>query len=304
MTTYEHISRNKRRSLLLVAVFVIVLILLGWLFGELLAIGYAGLVIASVLAVIMTLTSYYSGDSIALWTAGARPLSKSENPYIYRIVENLAITAGLPRPKIYIINDPALNAFATGRDPEHASVAFTTGIIERLESAELQAVAAHELSHVKNYDIRLMTIVVVLVGTIALLSHFFLRAQLFGLGGRNRNSGQAGIVLLVIGVVLAILSPLIAQLIKLAISRKREFLADADGALLTRYPQALASALRKIQTHNRPLRRANPGTAHLFLSNPFGIKATGTARLFASHPPIEARIRALDQMASKRPSSE
>ncbi|MFC1663233.1 M48 family metallopeptidase [Patescibacteria group bacterium] len=298
MNTYQHISVNKRRSVVLVAVFIVVLGLLGWLFGYLLEFGYAGVAIALIIAVVMSLTSFYSGDKIALWTAGAKPIKKDDNPYLYRIVENLTITAGLPMPKIFIMDDPALNAFATGRDPQHASVAFTTGIIEKLENEELEAVAAHELSHIKNYDIRLLMIVVVLVGSVAMMSHFFLRAQLFGLGGRRNRSGQAGTILLLIGIVLAILSPLIAQLIKLSISRRREFLADADASLLTRYPEGLASALRKIHINNRPLRRANPATAHLFLANPFGTRGKGMTKLFSTHPPVEERIKALEQMAN------
>ncbi|MFH0951765.1 MAG: M48 family metallopeptidase [Patescibacteria group bacterium] len=297
MTTYEHIAQNKRRSLILVAVFVVILGSLGWLFGQLLEFGYFGIAIALFIAVVMSLTSFYSGDSVALWTAGAKPMTKEDNPYVFRIVENLAITAGLPMPKIHLINDPAMNAFATGRDPDHASIAFTTGLVEKLENEELEAVAAHELSHIKNYDIRLMMIVIVLVGTLALLSHFFLRAQIFG-GRRSRQGGQAGIILLIIGLALAILAPIIAQLIKLAISRRREFLADADGVLLTRYPAALANALRKLEANGQSLQRANPATAHLFLASPFGTRKKGLSILFSTHPPIADRIKALEQMGS------
>lgn len=297
MTTYEHIASNKRRSAFLVFVFFIVVVALGWLFGTLLEYGVGGIIVAALIAIVMALISYYSGDRVALWTSGARPIAKNDNPYVYRIVENLAITAGVPMPAVYLIPDPALNAFATGRDPQHASIAFTTGIVEGLQNEELEAVAAHELSHIKNYDIRLMMIVIVLVGTLALLSNFFLRANF--LGGRRRGSGQGGAILLLIGVVLAILTPILSQLIKLAISRRRELLADADGALLTRYPEALANALRKIAAADRPLQRANSATAHLFLASPFGSHAKGLARLFSTHPPIEERIRALEQMASK-----
>lgn len=297
MTTYGYITSNKRRSVLLIIVFTIIVIALGWLFGALLEYGTGGIIVAAFLAVIMSLTSFYSGDKIALWTAGAVPITQEQNPYVYRIVENLAITAGLAMPRVYLIPDTALNAFATGRDPQHASVAFTTGIVEALTNEELEAVAGHELSHIKNFDTRLMMIVAVLVGTMAMLSHFFLRANLFG-GRRRSDNNQAGPILLIIGLVLAILSPLIAQLIKLAIARRRELLADADSALLTRYPEALAQALRKIGATNRPLARANPATAHLFLTNPFG-STGGWARLFSTHPPIEERIKALEQMAGQ-----
>ncbi|MBU4332040.1 M48 family metallopeptidase [Patescibacteria group bacterium] len=297
---YRQIESNKRRSIILIALFIIIIAGIGWAFGELTEFGYWGLVLALIISVLMALVGYYQGDKIALWTAGAKPLAKQDNPYVYRMVENLCITAGLPVPKIYIINDPAPNAFAAGRDPKHASVALTTGIIERLENEELEGVIAHELSHIKNYDMRLMTLVVVLVGIIALLANWFWRIQFFG-GGRRRNSrsgGQLGMILMIVGIILMILSPLIAQLIKLAISRKREFLADASASLLTRYPEGLARALEKISSSGQPLLRANNATAHLYIASPFGAKASkGMAKLFSTHPPIEERVRALRRMA-------
>lgn len=259
--------------------------------------GIGGLVFALIVSLGMTAVSYYSGDRIALWTSGAKPIEKRDQPYLYRIVENLAITAGLPTPKVYVIADPAVNAFATGRDPAHASIAVTTGAIERLANEELEGVIAHELSHIKNYDIRVMTVVIVLVGTIALLSDWMLRARWYHGGDHRDRGGQATIILMLIGIALAIIAPLIAELIKLAVSRRREYLADASGALLTRYPEGLAAALEKIAAANQPMLRANTATAHLFLSNPFGSRRRWFARLFDTHPPIQERVRALRAMA-------
>jgi len=290
---YDQITRNKRKTIILIAIFVAFVLFLGWIFGQMYELGYAGLVFALIISLIMTITGYYKGDKIALMASGAKEISKEENPYVYRMVENIAITAGLPMPKVHIISDQAMNAFACGRDPEHSSVALTTGIIEGLENEELEGVIAHELSHIKNYDIRLMTIVIVLVGIIALLADFMLRAHWFGIGGRNKDN-KAGNVLMIIGIILAILSPLIAQLIQLAVSRKREFLADADGSLLTRYPEGLARALEKISVNNIPVKRASNATAHLYISNPF--RGKKISKLFSTHPPIEERVAALRNM--------
>jgi len=300
MTLYTQISSNKRKSFLLIVFFIVFIIFLGWIFGELTEFGYGGLVLAVLIATIMSLVGYFSGDKVALWTAGAKAITKKQNPYVYRMVENLCITAGLPLPKIHIISDPAINAFATGRDPKHASIAITTGAIEKLENEELEGVIAHELSHIKNYDIRLMTIVIICVGIVALLSNWFFRISFFGGGRRSssRGGGKAQIVIMIIGLVLLIFAPIIAQLIKFAVSRKREFLADASGVLLTRYPDGLANALEKIKRHNtQPMRGANNATAHLYISNPFGHKAfKGLAKLFSTHPPIEERIAAIRSM--------
>ncbi len=297
---YKQITSNKRKSFLLIAVFVIFVIFLGWIFGQVTGDSYGALVLALIISLIMALISFYSGDKVALWTAGAKgPIQKNDNPYVYRLVENLCITAGLPTPKIYIISDAAPNAFATGRDPKHAAIALTTGLIEKLENEELEGVIAHELSHIKNYDIRLMMIVIVLVGIVALLADWLLRFRFFGGRRDDRDGdGQIGAILLLIGIVLAILSPLIAKLIQLAVSRKREFLADADGSLLTRYPEGLARALEKISTYKEPLRRANDATAHLYIANPFGGKtAKFFHKLFSTHPPAEERIKTLRSMA-------
>ncbi len=294
---YSQIDSNKRKSFILIFVFVMIILLLGWLFGKLTNYGYNGLIIAVIISIGMSLVGYYSGDKIALTTAGAKKIEKNDNPYVYRMIENLCITAGLPTPQVYLINDGAINAFAAGRDPKHASIAITTGAIEKLENEELEGVIAHELSHIKNFDIRLMTLVVILVGTAILLSNWFSRGLFFG-GGRSRSQKDGGVngILMIIGLILIILAPLIAQLIKLAISRKREFLADASGTLLTRYPTGLANALEKIKLENQPLQRASNATAHLYISNPFGSKRNSLMKLFNTHPPIEERIVALRKM--------
>lgn len=293
---YSQIDSNKRKSFFLIAIFIVVVVLLGWFFGRLLGYGYWGLIIALIISWLMALFSYYRGDKVALWSAGAKEIEKNDNPYTWRLIENLCITAGLPMPRVYIIPDAALNAFATGRDPKHASIALTAGIVDALEKSELEGVIAHELSHVKNYDIRIMTIVIVLAGTLALLADFFLRSQFWGFGRRrDRDDGGLGVILLIAGIILAILAPIAANLIQLAISRKREFLADASGALLTRYPQGLANALAKISTHSN-IRRASGATAHLYIANPFAGSGKFLGKLFSTHPPIEERIAALRGM--------
>lgn len=294
---YQQIALNKRKTVVLMGIFIIFIGIIGWLLSQTTTLGEGAIFMAVILSLFMALFSYFSGDKVALFSARARPIAREENPYLYRLVENLCITAGIPIPKIHIIDDPALNAFATGRSPKHASIAFTTGILQRLENEELEGVIAHELSHVKNYDIRVMTVVIILVGTIALLADWFLRASIFSGRRDERGGGQIGIILFVLGIVLALLSPLIAQLIQLAVSRKREFLADADGALLTRYPEGLARALEKIQNSHTPLQRANTATAHLFIANPFGQRRQRFMRLFSTHPPVEERIHILRTMA-------
>ncbi len=242
----------------------------------------------------MNVFSYWYSDKIVLKLHKAKAVVRAEHFDLWNAVENLSITAGLPMPKLYIVEDSAPNAFATGRNKDHAVVAVTTGLLAILDKNELEGVIAHELSHIGNKDMLLSTVVVVLVGFIAMLSDFFLRAQIFGgMHQRNRDS-RAGAILLVIGIVFAILAPLVATLIRLAISRKREFLADASGALLTRYPEGLASALKKISSAPMPMRTANNATAHLFISNPFGDKKmSGLHKLFMTHPPVEERVVAL-----------
>ena len=278
--------------------FVLVITGLVLVFKEYFGWGYEVVIFAVIFSIITSMFSYYGGHKVALSTARAKEIKKEDNPYVYRMVENLAITAGIESPKVYIINDPAINAFACGRDPKHSNIAVTTGAVEKLENEELEGVLAHEMSHVKNYDIRLMTIVIVCVGIITLLSHIFLRAHIFG-GRRssNRGSGQLGSILAIIGIVLAILSPLFAKLIQLAVSRKREFLADSSGVLLTRYPEGLARALEKIKLENRQMLKTNKATAHLYIASPFKATAKKIDRLFSTHPPIDQRIAKLRGMA-------
>lgn len=289
---YKQIDSNKRKSFLLMAIFILVIVALGWVWANYYEGGYFTVILATIFAMSMSLVSFYAGDKIALSTAGAKEIKKEDNPYVYRMVENLAITSGIPSPKVYIINDDSMNAFATGRDPKNSSIALTTGLINNLENEELEAVIAHEMSHIKNYDIRLMMVVIVCVGIITLLADWLMRSFLFR--GRDRDENKSGAILMIIGLVLAILSPIFAKLIQMAISRKREFLADASAALLTRYPEALAKALEKISIQNKPLRRANKATAHLYISNPFSAKGIGN--MFSTHPPIEERIKTLRQM--------
>jgi len=306
MNIWNQVDRNKRRSIFLIFFFILIVAGLGWLFSYIYN-SYSILIFAVIFATIQSFVGYFAGDSIVLATAGAQEIKKNDNPVLWRVVENLAITSGLPMPKVYIINDPAPNAFATGRDPEHASVAVTTGLLEVLEKPELEGVIAHEMSHVGNYDIRLMTIVAILVGVVAIISDIFLRMRFFGFGrrdNREEGGGQIQLILLILSIVAAILAPLIATLVQLAISRKREFLADADGALLTRYPDGLASALEKISKYHRPLEHASSATAHMYIDNPLSEKEgkkgeeepSFFARIFLTHPPIQERIKILRSM--------
>ena len=242
----------------------------------------------------MSFFSYWYSDKIVLAMSHAKPIEKKDNPELYRLVENLCITAGLSLPKIYIIKEAQPNAFATGRNPKHAAIAVTQGLLDRLERAELEGVIAHELSHIGNRDILLQTIIVVLVGVVVIMTDFFFRLSFYG-GRRNNRNNKSGAVMFLIALALAILAPLFAALIKLAISRKREFLADAAGALLTRYPEGLAKALEKISQDPRPLKVANNSTAHLYFASPFrGKQSKGfLAKLFMTHPPVEQRTKAL-----------
>ena len=248
----------------------------------------------------MSVFSYWFSDKIVIRTTGAKPLAKENAPEVHNIVENLAITAGIPKPRIYIVDAPQPNAFATGRDPEHAIVAVTSGILQIMNKTELEGVLAHEMSHIGNRDMLVSTVVVVLVGVIQLLSDIFLRSMRFGFRGNNdRNGGQAGLILLLIGIILAILAPIAAILIQLAVSRKREYLADASGVLLTRYPEGLASALQKLAQDNTPMRQASHATAHLWLDDPYQGKQKTIgwfSKLFMPPPPIEDRIKKLREM--------
>ncbi|MBI2854166.1 MAG: M48 family metallopeptidase [Chloroflexi bacterium] len=268
--------------------------------GLALGLGWEVGIIALVLSTIYLVISYYASSSLVLAMSEARPIAEKDNVELYRIVENLCIGSGLPMPKIYIIDDTAPNAFATGRDPKHASIAVTTGLLQKLNRLELEGVIAHELSHVKNYDTRLMVLVVMLVGLVALLADFFLRFTWFGAGARPRNRGKGegagGAILLAVALLMAILAPIAAQLIKFAVSRRRELLADASGALLTRYPEGLASALEKISRDREPLEVANKATAHLYIVNPLKGHESWLNSLFSTHPPIEKRVAALRSM--------
>ncbi len=288
---YQERSSNVMKTWLLMAGFFAVVVGIGWAISW--YYGAPEILWGAVLfSVLMNVGSYWFSDKIALSMNGARPASREEFFDLYTVTENLAITAGMPMPKLYVIEDPAPNAFATGRDEKHAVVAATTGLLQILNRTELEGVIAHELSHIKNKDMLVMTVAVVLAGFVAIVADIFLRMSLFG-GSSDRDS-KGGLLFAVLAIVGIILAPLAAQLIQLAISRRREFLADSSGALLTRYPEGLASALQKIAGDGRPMKRANHATAHLFIGNPFGAEA-GRAmnRLFATHPPVEARVAAL-----------
>lgn len=298
MNIYSSISQNKFKTWLIMFFFIIFVTTILFVFGKASGYGlsYAGL--GLIFAGLTSLGSYYYSDKMVLAMSGASQVKKEDNPELYRIVENLSIGDGLPMPKLYISKDPSANAFATGRDPKHAVVCVTTGLLEKLNKVELEGVLAHELSHIKNYDTRLMAVVAVLVGFIAIAADFFLRSLWFS-GDRDRNgNNNSQMIFLAIGIAFAILSPLIATLIQLAVSRKREFLADASGALLTRYPEGLASALEKIAADKTPLKRASNATAHLYIENPFEDKKEKRlfSSLFNTHPPAEERIRILRSM--------
>lgn len=292
---YSAITQNKLKTVGIMVLFVLFITGFGWVLSK--ALNNPGLVvILAIFALCYAIFSYFAGAKMALALSSAEPIEKADAPELYRIVENLAITAGLPTPAIYIIDDAAPNAFATGRDPQHAYVAVTRGLLAMMNETELEGVIAHELSHVGNYDIRLMAIVLALVTVVSLISHFFLRMSFFG--DRDNEGNQA---FMIIGVIAAIIAPLVAALLQLAISRKREFLADASGALLTRYPEGLASALEKISTVTQPMKHASTATAHLYLANPLGSQGIGgaIAGLFSTHPPIDERIKRLEGMESK-----
>lgn len=304
---YEVAQKNKIKSAILIAFFVLfstlaIFILtnafsvyLGYEAGGL---GILGL--ALVISGVMSLASYWTSDRIVLAISGARPANKEKEFDFYTVAENLAIATGLPKPKLYVIEDSAPNAFATGRDPEHAVICATTGLLQKLTRTELEGVIAHEISHIKNYDTRLMSLVAVLVGTVALLGDFFLRTSGRSIVRDDRKSTSGALLIYFLGIIFALLSPLIAQIIRLAISRRREFIADAQAVSITRQPQGLISALKKISADPEPLEVANKATAHFYIVNPFKEKIKGGvgwfANLFNTHPPIEERIRLLSRM--------
>lgn len=300
MNIYNQITSNKWKTWFIVAVFIVFITGVGFIFGKATGYGlsYAG--IALILAGIMSFGSYYFSDKLVLATSGAKPLSKKQDPVLFDVVENLSIGDGLPMPKIYLMDEDAANAFATGRDPKHAVVVVTRGLRQMMNKSELEGVLAHELSHVKNFDTRLMGIVAILVGFVAILADMFMRSLWWGGMSRDndRDNNQLQVIFLIIGIIFAILSPIIATLIQLAVSRKREFLADASGVLLTRYPEGLASALEKLAKDTTPTVGATNATAHLFITNPFEGKNAKNwfSGLFDTHPPIEERIKILRDM--------
>ncbi len=295
-TLYTKAESNNYKTLVLITCFLLFIIGLGWLFSYLLQSSII-LWISVILSILTSFGSYWYSDKIVLSMSKAKLVEKKDNPELYNLVENLCITAGLPLPKIYIINESQPNAFATGRDKNHAVIVVTRGLLEKLNRVELEGVISHELSHIKNKDILLGTIVVVLVGTIAIASDFFLRISFFR-GERENSENSSGLIMLTIGILAAILAPIAATLLRLSISRKREFLADASGALLTRYPEGLASALEKISNDQTPMSVAKNSTAHLFIASPFKGKQSKNwlTKLFMTHPPVEERIKALRQM--------
>ncbi len=304
---YEVQESNKRKSAVVVFGFFVFVTMTVYFISQALGVylgyqpgglGFAG--IAFIVSGISSFISYYFSDSIVLKISGARPASRDRDFSLFTVTENLALAAGIPKPRLYVIEDTAMNAFATGRDPEHAVVCATTGLIDKLNRTELEGVIAHELSHIRNYDIRLMSVVAVMVGMIALLADFFMRMSYWGHRNSDEKRGNAGAIVLVLGIVFSILSPIVANLIKLAISRRREFLADAGAVAITRQPNGLIQALIKISNDHEPLEVANKATAHLYIANPFKDKAkTGVhlfSGLFNTHPPVEQRIQALKEM--------
>jgi heat shock protein HtpX len=298
-TIYTHQSQNIRRTFALFGVFLVFIIGVGFIFSQ--VYGDPGILYLAVgVSIIANIFSYYSSDTIALAISGARPVERKDYPQLYNIVENLAITAGLPMPRLYVTSEMQINAFATGRNPQHAAVAVTEGALQKLNKTELEGVLAHELSHIGNRDILVSTVAVVLAGTISIAADFFLRSLWFG-GGRRRDSEEGGNsgVFLLIGIAISILAPLGAMLLQLAISRRRESLADATGVLLTRYPEGLASALEKIASDHTPMAHASSATAHLWIDTPFkeGAKIAWYQKLFLTHPPVSERIAALRGMA-------
>lgn len=312
-TFYTEISSNKWKSALLVSLFIVIILAIGFSVGYIWGYDYAimGLVIAAIVATIMSFTSYYHSDKIALASAGARPVTREEFPYYVNTVEGLSIAAGIPAPRTYIIDTPAMNAFATGRDPEHAAIAVTTGLLENCNRLELEGVLAHEMSHIGNYDIRYMCMVVVLVGLLVIFANIVTRMIFWGgmfgdrdrggRGGGGEGGGALQLILLVVGLVFLILSPIIGQLLQLSISRKREYLADATGAKLTRYPEGLASALEKISTEAKPFPRTSQATAHLWIMEPFKKEAKASKvkknSLWSTHPPPGERVARLRAMS-------
>lgn len=297
INVYEQIDTNKRKSLLVMGLFVALISFVVWIYAQVANYGSAGVIFALILAGFSSLGGYYWGDKLILAISGARPASRKKDFLFYTVTENLCLSARLPMPKLFVIDDSAPNAFATGRDPQHAVICVTTGLFSKLDRSELEGVIGHELAHVRNYDIRLMSIVTVLVGLVSLLADWFMRGSF----GRRRNSNKNDsfpVIIFIVAIALGFLSPIIAKLIQLAISRRREFLADASSAMMTRFPEGLAKALEKISRDSEALEAANKATAHLYIVNPLKNQKniSRLAYLFNTHPPIEERIKALKEM--------
>lgn len=298
LNIYEQVDRNKQKSLLIVALFIAFVGLFAWVAARGFGFGLGFIGSALVLSGLMSFASYYWSDRVILSLSGARPADRKRDFNFYTVAENLCLASNVPKPKLYVIEDTAMNAFATGRDPEHAVVVATTGLLSKLSRTELEGVIAHELSHVRNYDIRLMSLVTILVGVVTLVADWFLRMSFLGRNDRESNN-QLGAVMALAGFILILLSPLIANLLKLAVSRRREFLADASGVGITKYPEGLARALEKIAADKEPLEAANKATAHLYIANPLKNREDSVgwfASLFNTHPPIAERIKALRSM--------
>lgn len=290
-TLYELISENKRKTFLFLIIFSIILFLIGYVIAYLLEWGITGIILIAVILIIYNIITYYNSDKIALMSVGARPAKEEEFQVLHNVVEEVSIAAGIPKPKVYVMYENQPNAFATGRNPQNASICVTTGLLQMMNRSELQGVVAHEMSHIKNYDILLMTVIGIVVGLIVLLRDILLRGMWFGAGRRDRDRSNSSAILMIIGLILAIISPILVALIRAAISRQREYLADADGAYVVRNPYGLASALEKIGGYSKPMKVASDATAHLFISSPFiGQK------YFSTHPPIEDRIKRLKSL--------
>jgi len=292
---YKAIEANKRNTIIIMSAFVALIGAIGWVLSFMYGDDNIVYIVFAV-AIIYALIQYFIADKLAIAMTGAKPIQKSDNPRLYRIVENLAITTGITTPKIYIIDDPAPNAFATGRDPEHAIVAATTGILDIMEDSELEAVMAHELGHIQNYDIRVSMITFGLVSAIGILSNIALRMMFFS-GGNNRGNQGSNPIIMVVGIVFIVLAPIIAVIVQLAVGRQREYLADATGAMTTRHPEALAKALGKLGEYGKPMKKQNTSTAHLFISNP--LKKGTFSKLFSTHPPLQDRINRLMNIRDK-----
>ena len=297
ISIHDQISSNRNRSIFLIIIFICFLLFFGYIIGFLIGSALIGIILMAIIACIIIPLQYYEGDKLILKMTKVRPATKKEFPHLVNTVEGLAIAAGVPAPKIYVTEDTAPNAFATGRNPEHSSIVVTTGLIQKLNRMELEGVIAHEMSHIQNRDIKIMMLTTVIVGIVMLRSYAMVRSFIYGGHGRGGGRDKGGGILIAVAFLFLILSPIIAKLMQLAISRKREFLADANGAMLTRYPPGLASALAKLEHDKEPLEVANKATAHLYIVNPMKNFKGWLANLGSTHPPIQKRIAALNAMS-------